>query len=47
MVRQSGMVSQMEIEDYFIRKLHGMAISPENTVPILSKHLRGHVPDGK
>ncbi len=47
MVRQSGMVSQMEIEDYFIRKLQSMAILPQNTVPILNKHLKGYVPDGR
>ena len=41
------MVSHMEVEDYFIRKLHGMAISPQNTVPIMSKHLKGYVPDGR
>ena len=35
----------MEIEDYFIKKLRGMAISTENMVPILSKHSRGYVPD--
>jgi hypothetical protein len=27
-IRQKGMVSQLEIEDYFIRKLQGMAITP-------------------
>ena len=37
----------MEIEDYFIRKLQGMAISPQTTVPILSKYLKGYVPDGR
>ncbi len=37
----------MEIEDYFIKKLQGMAVSPENTVPILNKHLKGYVPDGR
>jgi hypothetical protein len=40
------MVNQMEIEDHFIRKLQGMAISPLDTVSIMSKHLKGYVPDG-
>ena len=46
-VRQSGMGSQVEVEDYFIRKLDGMAVTPIDTVPILNKHLRGYVPDGR
>ena len=37
----------MEIEDYFIRKLQGMAITPIDSGPILSKHLKGYVPDGQ
>ena len=43
MVRQSRMVSQMKIEDFFIRKMQGMVISPDNTVPILNKHLKEYV----
>jgi len=27
-IKQSFMASQMEVEDYFIRKLHGMAVTP-------------------
>jgi hypothetical protein len=46
-IRQSGMISQIEVEDYFIRKLQGMAVTPNDIVPILSKHLRGYVPDGR
>jgi len=41
------MVSLMEIEDYFIRKLQGMAVTPSESVAILIKHLRGYVPNGK
>ena len=41
------MISQIEVEDYFIRKLQGMAVTPNDIVPILSKHLRGYVPDGR
>jgi hypothetical protein len=41
------MVSPIEIEDYFIRKLQGMAVTPNDTVPILSKHLGGYVTDGR
>ena len=39
------MVSHMKIEDYFVRKLKNMAITPNYSVPVLSKHLRGYVPD--
>ena len=46
-IRQSGMVSQVKVKDYFIRKLQGMAITPNDIVPILNKHLRGDVPDGR
>ena len=46
-IRQSGMVSQVEIEDYFIRKLQGMAVTPSESVPILCKHLKGYVTDGR
>jgi hypothetical protein len=41
------MASHVEVEDYFIRKLQGMVITPNDTVPILSKHLKGYVPDGR
>jgi len=44
--RQSDMTSDMEVEDYFIKKLREMAINPVETVPLLSKNLRGYVPDG-
>ena len=44
-IRQSGMASQIEVDDYFIRELHGMAVTPNDIVPILCKHLRGCVPD--
>jgi hypothetical protein len=41
------MESQLEIEDYFINKVREMAISPENSVPILKKNLNGYIPDGR
>ena len=47
LVQQSGMESQLEIEDYFISKVREMAIAPENTVPILNKNLMGYIPDGR
>jgi hypothetical protein len=44
--RQSGMVSDMEVEDFFLRKLRETAINPALSVPLLSKNLKGYVPDG-
>ncbi len=44
--RQSGMVSDMEVEDYFLRKLRETAINPAQYVPLMGKHLKGYVPDG-
>jgi hypothetical protein len=41
------MVSQVEVEDYLIQKLKGMAFTPNDNVSILSKHLRGYAPDGR
>ena len=46
-IRQSGMVNQLEIEDYFIRKVQGMAVTPSESMPILNKHLKGYVLDGR
>ena len=46
-VRKSRMESQLEIEDYFINKVREMAISLENTVPILDKNLKGYIPNGR
>ncbi len=40
------MVIDLEVEDYFLRKLRGTAINPTQSVPLLSKHLKGYVPDG-
>jgi hypothetical protein len=40
------MVSDMEVEDYFLRKLRETAISLAQFVPLMSKHLKGYVPDG-
>ena len=41
------MTNQLEIEDYCIAKLQGMAVSMDFSVLILSKHLKGYVPDGR
>ncbi len=41
------MVSDLEVEDYFLRKLRETAINPSQPVPLLSKHLKGYVPDGR
>ncbi len=40
------MYNDMEVEGYFIDKLRNMAVNPDQQVPILSKNLRGYVPDG-
>jgi hypothetical protein len=42
-VRQSGMVSNMEVEDLFLRKLQESAITLDDFMPLLSKHLKGGV----
>ena len=39
------MVSDMELEDYFLRKLRDTAINPASSVPLLSKNQKGYVPD--
>ncbi len=44
--RQSGMFSDTEVEDYFLRKLREMAINQAGSVPLLSRNLKGYVPDG-
>ncbi len=44
--RQSGMCIDMEVEDYFLRKLRETAINPSQSVPLLSRDLKGYVPDG-
>ena len=44
--RQSGMVSTMEVEDYFLRILRESAIQPDSAMPLLGKQLRGYVLDG-
>ena len=41
------MAKQLKIDDYFIRNLRGMAVTPNESVPILSKHLKGYVLDGR
>ncbi len=45
--RQSGMTSDLEIEDYFLRKLRETAINPGQNVPLLNRNLKGYVPDGR
>ncbi len=40
------MVNNLEVEYYFLRKRREAAIIPSQSVPLLSKHLKGHVPDG-
>ncbi len=40
------MTNDMEVEDYFLRKFKKTAINPGQTVPLLSRNLRGYVPDG-
>jgi len=37
----------MQIEDYFMRKLQESAVSNNGLLPLLSKHLKGYVPDGQ
>ena len=37
----------MEVEDYFLRKIRDMAVNPVTTVPLLSRNLKGYVPDGR
>ncbi len=44
--RQSGMTSDMEVEDYFLRKLRETAINPRLSLPLLSRNLKGYVPYG-
>ncbi len=44
--RESGMVNDLEVEDYFLRKLRETAINPAQAVPLPSKHLKEYVPDG-
>jgi hypothetical protein len=44
--RQSGMTSDMEVEDYFLRKLRETAINPAQSMPFQSRNLKGYVLDG-
>jgi hypothetical protein len=44
--RQSCMTNDMEVEDCILRKVREMAINLAETLPLLSKNLRGYVPDG-
>jgi len=39
------MVSDMEVEDFILRKLRETAINPALYVPLLSRNLKGYVPD--
>ena len=40
------MVSDMEVDEYFMRKLHQGAIQPQPNIPLMSKQLKGYVLDG-
>ena len=40
------MCSELEVEDYFLRKLRETAINPTQSVLLLSRNLKGYVPDG-
>ncbi len=40
------MTSDMEVEDYFMRKFREMEINPNQTVPLVSMNLMGYVPNG-
>ena len=37
----------MEIEDNFMRKLQESAVSNNGFLPLLIRHLKGYVPDGR
>ncbi len=39
------MVNNMEVEDLVLRKLKESAITPDDYVALLNKHLKGYVPD--
>ena len=41
------MVSNMKVEDLFLRMLRESAITLHDYVPLLSKHLKGYVPGGR
>ncbi len=45
--RQSGMTSDLEVEDYFLRKLKETAVNQGQNMPLLSRNLKGYVPDGR
>ena len=45
--RQSGMVSSMEVGDFFMRRLSESAIIPDHSMPLIGKHIKGYVPDGR
>jgi hypothetical protein len=45
--RYSGIVSTMEVQDYFIRILQESAIQLDSAMPLLGKLLRGYVPNGR
>jgi hypothetical protein len=44
---QLGMTSDLEIEDYFLRKLKETAINSGQHVLLLSRNLKGYVPNGR
>ena len=47
MFRQLGMINDMEVEDYFMRRLQDRAlIQPQPNMPLLSNQRKGKVLDG-
>jgi len=41
------MVKNIKVEDLFLLKLQESEITPDESLPLLSKHLKGYVPDGR
>ena len=41
------MTSVTEIRDYFIHGLHDITVQSNDYVPLMSKHLKGYVLDGR
>ncbi len=44
---KSSIANDLEVEDYFLRKLREMTINQARFVPLLRKHLKGYVPGGR
>jgi hypothetical protein len=41
------MMSDMEIEDFFMRRLRENAITPNTSTPLLGNQLKGYYPSGR